>query len=174
MRFYHSRVEASRNFMNKVWNASRFLFMNCNEEECKALSELSSATNPSLSELLEKVPENLEMADKWILSKMNNIVAEVTRNLESFDLGIALDKVQGFIWEEFCDWYIEMVKPRLYNEGGESKRLALWTLLKVLKTSLSLLPNSRNSRKHWISVSKRKRLRRLRRRFVPSVMSVRK
>ena len=139
MRFYHSRVEASRNFMNKVWNASRFLFMNCNEEECKALSALSSLENPSLSELLEKVPENLEMADKWILSKLNGVVAEVTRNLESFDLGIALDKTQSFIWEEFCDWYIEMVKPRLYNEGGESKRLALWTLLKVLKTSLSLL-----------------------------------
>ena len=139
MRFYHSRVEASRNFMNKVWNASRFLFMNCNEEECKALSALSSLENPTLSELLEKVPENLEMADKWILSKLNGVVAEVTRNLESFDLGIALDKTQSFIWEEFCDWYIEMVKPRLYNEGGESKRLALWTLLKVLKTSLSLL-----------------------------------
>ena len=115
MRFYHSRVEASRNFMNKVWNASRFLFMNCNEEECKALSALSSLENPTLSELLEKVPENLEMADKWILSKLNGVVAEVTRNLESFDLGIALDKTQSFIWEEFCDWYSEMVKPRLYN-----------------------------------------------------------
>ena len=139
MRFYHSRVEASRNFMNKVWNASRFLFMNCNEEECKALSEMSSLKNPTLSELLEKVPENLEMADKWILSKLNGVVADVTRNMESFDLGIALDKTQSFIWEEFCDWYIEMVKPRLYHEGGESKHLALWTLLKVLKTSLSLL-----------------------------------
>ena len=139
MRFYHSRVEASRNFMNKVWNASRFLFMNCNEEECKALSNLSSLKNPTLSELLEKVPENLEMADKWILSKLNGVVADVTRNMESFDLGIALDKTQSFIWEEFCDWYIEMVKPRLYHEGGESKHLALWTLLKVLKTSLSLL-----------------------------------
>ena len=139
MRFYISRVEASRNFMNKVWNASRFLFMNCSEEECKALSNLSSLKNPTLSELLEKVPENLEMADKWILSKLNDVVADVTRNMESFDLGIALDKTQSFIWEEFCDWYIEMVKPRLYNEGGESKHLALWTLLKVLKTSLSLL-----------------------------------
>lgn len=139
MRFYISRVEASRNFMNKVWNASRFLFMNCSEEECKALSDLSSLKNPTLSELLEKVPENLEMADKWILSKLNDVVADVTRNMESFDLGIALDKTQSFIWEEFCDWYIEMVKPRLYHEGGESKHLALWTLLKVLKTSLSLL-----------------------------------
>ena len=139
MRFYISRVEASRNFMNKVWNASRFLFMNCSEEECKALANLSSLKNPTLSELLEKVPENLEMADKWILSKLNDVVADVTRNMESFDLGIALDKTQSFIWEEFCDWYIEMVKPRLYNEGGESKHLALWTLLKVLKTSLILL-----------------------------------
>ena len=113
--------------------------MNCREEECKVLSNLSSLKNPTLSELLEKVPENLEMADKWILSKLNDVVADVTRNMESFDLGIALDKTQSFIWEEFCDWYIEMVKPRLYNEGGESKHLALWTLLKVLKTSLSLL-----------------------------------
>ena len=139
MRFYHSRVEASRNFMNKVWNASRFLFMNVKEEEKEALLSLVGKKEASLEEVLSVIPKNLALADQWILSKCNHTVSEVTRNLESFDLGIALDKIQNFIWEEFCDWYIEMVKPRLYSEGGESKTLALWTLLKVLKTSLSLL-----------------------------------
>ena len=139
MRFYHSRVEASRNFMNKVWNASRFLFMNVKEEEKEALLALVGKKEASLEEVLSVLPKNLALADQWILSKCNHTVSEVTRNLESFDMGIALDKIQNFIWEEFCDWYIEMVKPRLYSEGGESKTLALWTLLKVLKTSLSLL-----------------------------------
>ena len=122
MRFYWSRVEASRNFMNKVWNASRFIMMNLDK-----------------ADLPEKMPTNLTMADKWILSKVNSLAADVTRNLEAFDLGIALDKVQNFIWEEFCDWYIEMVKPRLWNEEDETKAAALWTLKHVLITSLKLL-----------------------------------
>ena len=122
MRFYWSRVEASRNFMNKVWNASRFIMMNLDK-----------------AELPEMMPANLTMADKWILSKVNSLAADVTRNLEAFDLGIALDKVQNFIWEEFCDWYIEMVKPRLWNEEDETKAAALWTLKHVLITSLKLL-----------------------------------
>jgi isoleucyl-tRNA synthetase len=79
------------------------------------------------------------MADRWILSKVNNLVTDVTRNMEAFDLGIALDKVQNFIWEEFCDWYIEMVKPRLWDEKDETKGAALWTLKQVLITSLKLL-----------------------------------
>ena len=122
MRFYWSRVEASRNFMNKVWNASRFIMMNLDK-----------------ADLPETMPANLTMADKWILSKVNSLSADVTRNLEAFDLGIALDKVQNFIWEEFCDWYIEMVKPRLWNEEDETKAAALWTLKHVLITSLKLL-----------------------------------
>ena len=122
MRFYWSRVEASRNFMNKVWNASRFIMMNLDK-----------------ADLPETMPANLTMADKWILSKANSLAADVTRNLEAFDLGIALDKVQNFIWEEFCDWYIEMVKPRLWNEEDETKAAALWTLKHVLITSLKLL-----------------------------------
>ena len=122
MRFYWSRVEASRNFMNKVWNASRFIMMNLDK-----------------ADLPETMPANLTMADKWILSKVNSLAADVTRNLEAFDLGIALDKVQNFIWEEFCDWYIEMVKPRLWNEEDETKAAALWTLKHVLITSLKLL-----------------------------------
>ena len=122
MRFYWSRVEASRNFMNKVWNASRFIMMNLDK-----------------ADLPETMPANLTMADKWILSKVNSLAADVTRNLEAFDLGIALDKVQNFIWEEFCDWYIEMVKPRLWSEEDETKAAALWTLKHVLITSLKLL-----------------------------------
>ncbi|ETP71311.1 valyl-tRNA synthetase [Lachnospiraceae bacterium JC7] len=122
MRFYWSRVEASRNFMNKVWNASRFIMMN-----------LDKASVPA------DMPSNLTMADRWILSKVNNLIQDVTRNMEAFDLGIALDKVQNFIWEEFCDWYIEMVKPRLWDEKDETKSAALWTLKYVLTTSLKLL-----------------------------------
>ena len=122
MRFYWSRVEASRNFMNKVWNASRFIMMN-----------LDKASVPA------DMPSNITMADRWILSKVNNLIQDVTRNMEAFDLGIALDKVQNFIWEEFCDWYIEMVKPRLWDEKDETKSAALWTLKYVLTTSLKLL-----------------------------------
>ena len=108
--------------MNKVWNASRFIMMNLDK-----------------ADIPETMPENLSMADRWILSKVNNLVTDVTRNMEAFDLGIALDKVQNFIWEEFCDWYIEMVKPRLWNEEDETKGAALWTLKHVLITSLKLL-----------------------------------
>lgn len=122
MRFYWSRVEASRNFMNKVWNASRFIMMNLDK-----------------AELPVEVPKELTIADKWILSKLNAVITEVTRNMEAFDLGIALDKIQSFLWEEFCDWYIEMVKPRLYSEGDEMKSAALWTLQHVLTTGLKLL-----------------------------------
>jgi valyl-tRNA synthetase len=122
MRFYWSRVEASRNFMNKVWNASRFIMMN-----------LDKAEVPS------QRPEKLTIADKWILSKLNNLITDVNRNMEAFDLGIALDKVQGFIWEAFCDWYIEMVKPRLWSETDDTKSAALWTLKHVLIDALKLL-----------------------------------
>ncbi|MGP1589135.1 MAG: valine--tRNA ligase [Oribacterium sp.] len=122
MRFYWSRVEASRNFMNKVWNASRFIMMNLDKAELPA-----------------EAPKELTIADKWILSKLNAVITEVTRNMEAFDLGIALDKIQSFLWEEFCDWYIEMVKPRLYSEGDETKSAALWTLQHVLTTGLKLL-----------------------------------
>ena len=122
MRFYWERVEASRNFANKVWNASRFIMMNLPEEGVKEVSE-----------------EALTDADKWILSKVNTLVKDVTENMEKYELGIAADKLYSFIWEEFCDWYIEMVKPRLYNDADETKTAALYTLQKVLTTSLKLL-----------------------------------
>ena len=122
MRFYWERVEASRNFANKVWNASRFIMMNM---------EKAPVHDVSLSDLT--------MADKWILSKVNTLAKDVTENLDKFELGIALQKVYDFIWEEFCDWYIEMVKPRLWNDEDSTKVAALWTLKTVLINSLKLL-----------------------------------
>ena len=123
MRFYMERVEASRNFANKVWNASRFIQMNMPEDGID----------------LDKKPDNFTDADKWILSKANKVAKDVTENLDKYEIGIAADKIYNFIWEEFCDWYIEMVKPRLYNDDDETKYAALWTLQKVLIDSLKLL-----------------------------------
>ena len=122
MRFYWERVEASRNFANKVWNASRFIMMNI---------EKAPVTDVKLSDL--------QMADRWILSKVNTLAKDVTENMDKYELGIALQKVYDFIWEEFCDWYIEMVKPRLWSEEDTTKAAALWTLKTVLIQSLKLL-----------------------------------
>ena len=122
MRFYYECVEASRNFANKIWNASRFIMMNM---------EKASTDNVSL--------EDLTMADKWILTKCNSLIEEVTENLDRYEMGIALQKVYDFVWEEFCDWYIEMVKPRLWDDGNKSQAAAIWTLKTVLIESLKLL-----------------------------------
>ena len=124
MRFYWSRVEASRNFANKVWNASRFIMMNDPDNKIK---------------VTDARPANLTDADKWILSKMNGLIKEVTENMEKYELGIAVAKLNDFIWEEFCDWYIEMVKPRLYNDADDTKGAAIWTLKTVLIDALKLL-----------------------------------
>ena len=124
MRFYWERVEASRNFANKVWNASRFIMMNDHDNKIKTTDEQ---------------PDNLTAADKWILSKMNHLIAEVTENMEKYELGIAVAKLNDFIWDEFCDWYIEMVKPRLYNDEDTTKNAAIWTLKTVLIDALKLL-----------------------------------
>ena len=125
MRFYIERVENSRNFANKIWNATRFIMMNVEEgQEADA----------------DVVPEHLQPEDQWILSRFNSIVRDVTENMEKFELGIAVQKVYDFIWGEFCDWYIEMVKPRLYRtDDAASKEAALWTLQTVLIGSLKLL-----------------------------------
>ena len=125
MRFYWERVEASRNFANKVWNASRFIMMNFAQNEELANKEVSA--------------DELTQADKWILAKCNQLAKDVTALMETYDLGIAVQKIYDFIWEEFCDWYIEMVKPRLYNEEDETKAAALYTLKKVLIDALKLL-----------------------------------
>ncbi|NFS92839.1 valine--tRNA ligase [Clostridium botulinum] len=123
MRYYPERVEASRNFANKIWNASRFVMMNLDKEimnkykECKEYS----------------------LADKWILSKMNTLVKEVTENMDKYELGIAMQKVYDFMWTEFCDWYIELVKPVFYGEDKKAKGVAYNVLNTVLVTGLKLL-----------------------------------
>ena len=122
MRFYWERVENSRNFANKIWNATRFIMMNMEKADFSAV-KLSDLT----------------IADRWILSKVNTLAKEMTDNMEKFELGIAVSKVYDFVWEEFCDWYIEMVKPRLYNDEDETKAAALWTLKTVLIQALKLL-----------------------------------
>ncbi len=124
MRFYWERVEASRNFANKVWNASRFIMMNLEGMEI---------TEPAL--------EELHTADKWILSKVNTLAKDATENMDKFELGIAVQKVYDFIWDEFCDWYIEMAKVRTYkkDEDPASANAALWTLKTVLTEALKLL-----------------------------------
>ena len=123
MRVYWERVEASRNFGNKVWNASRFIMMHLGD-----------------TALPESVPaDTLGIPDRWILHKVNLLAQEVTENMDKFELGIAVQKVYDFIWEEFCDWYIEMAKPTLYNGTDEEKLPVLWTLKTVLSDALKLL-----------------------------------
>ena len=126
MRFYFERVEASRNFANKLWNASRFIFMNIDDEIMNGVTR-------------ESVEANFTLADKWIISRANRVAKEVTENIDKFDLGIAATKVEDFAWSEFCDWYIEIVKPRLYGDDVEAKKAALYTLTYVLETILKLL-----------------------------------
>ncbi len=124
MRFYNERVEASRNFANKVWNASRFILMNMEGKEIQKPDQ-----------------ESLMPADCWIMSKCNKLIHDVTENMDKFELGVALQKVYDFIWDEFCDWYIEFVKQRMYDakENPKSAGAALWVLREVLKNALKLL-----------------------------------
>jgi valyl-tRNA synthetase len=123
MRFYYERMENSRNFANKVWNASRFIMMNMNGKN-----------------VTEAPAETLQPVDRWILSRLNTLIKDVTANMENYELGIAVQKVVDYLWDEFCDWYIEMVKPRLYNtDDAASQNAALWTLKTVLTDALKLL-----------------------------------
>lgn len=123
MRFYTERVESSRNFINKLWNASRFVIMNLGEE---IISE-------------EKAKENYKEEDKWIISRINSVTKEVTENLNKYELGMAAQRIYDFTWNEYCDWYIEMVKPRLYGKNQEDKDTANYVLITVLKDILKLL-----------------------------------
>ena len=120
MRFYTERCEAMRNFANKIWNASRFLMMNLTIEDCK-------------------LPDHLELEDKWILSKLNSVIPEVTENMEKFELGVAAQKVYDFIWDSYCDWYIELTKSRLQGEDEAAKVNAQQVLCYVLTETLKLL-----------------------------------
>jgi valyl-tRNA synthetase len=186
MRFSYEKVESSRNFANKIWNASRFILMNLQNTSTDAAesntaegntaasniaasstaesntaegntaasniaesntAENSTAASNTLGEThvcLQTEPSALEPADKWILSRLNTLIQDVTDNMENFELGIAVQKIYDFVWDEFCDWYIEMVKPRLYAKEGtkeeeDSKQAALWTLCTVLRDALKLL-----------------------------------
>ena len=120
MRFYTERCEAMRNFANKIWNASRFLMMNLTIDRCE-------------------LPEHLELEDKWILSKLNSVIPEVTENMERYELGVAAQKVYDFIWDSYCDWYIELTKTRLQGEDEDSKLRAQQVLCYVLTETLKLL-----------------------------------
>ena len=127
IRYMPEKLELGTNFANKLWNASKFVLGNISENI--DINFIQS----------EELPSNLAYEDKWILSKLNNTIKEITQNLENYDLGVALQKTYDFIWNELCDWYIEMVKPRLYDENSNNKDAALWTLNKVLINSLKLL-----------------------------------
>lgn len=120
MRFSTERVEASRNFANKIWNASRFALMNIEITE-------------------NRLPEIKKAEDKWIVSKYNTLVREVTENLDRFELGVAVSKLYDFIWDDLCDWYIELVKPRLFDKGSEDARDAQYVLTYVLSNTMKLL-----------------------------------
>ncbi|MBR5468038.1 MAG: valine--tRNA ligase [Firmicutes bacterium] len=121
MRFFYDRLDSCRNFGNKLWNASRFVLMNLEEDD----------NNDDLIMLTS--------ADKWILSKVNTLAKEVQENMENYELGMAVDKITNFLWDEYCDWYIEMVKPRLYNKEDSTRKAALWTLKTALINALKLL-----------------------------------
>jgi valyl-tRNA synthetase len=123
LRFSDEKIESSRNFANKIWNATRFVLMNFDENVDFSKVDRTKFT----------------ATDKWILSRVNNIVAEVTENLENFELGIGLQKIYEFIWDEFCDWYIELVKPRLFDREDKTRLEAQWVLNYVLCTSMKLL-----------------------------------
>jgi len=123
MRFYVERCEAMRNFANKLWNASRYVMMNLSED---AKNEL-----PAL--------DKLEIADKWVLSKLNTLISEVTENLEKYELGVAVQKIYDFVWDTYCDWYIELTKARLYSEDAGRKQTAISVLVYVLDQILKLL-----------------------------------
>jgi valyl-tRNA synthetase len=125
MRFYTERVEASRNFANKLWNASRFVLMNLDEE--------------LVSKYKDDIDKYRNTADKWILGRLNSVIGEVNENLNKFELGIAAQKIYDFVWTELCDWYIELVKPRLYSDEEQTKAAAQITLVEVLTDSLKLL-----------------------------------
>ncbi|MBE6982721.1 MAG: valine--tRNA ligase [Ruminococcaceae bacterium] len=123
MRFYVERCEAMRNFANKLWNASRYVLMNLKEGAVNALPEEKALTN----------------ADKWVLSKLNTLIAEVTDNMERYELGVAIQKVYDFLWDTYCDWYIELTKARLYSDDEAQKNTAMQVLVYVLDQTLRLL-----------------------------------
>ncbi|MCR5293282.1 MAG: valine--tRNA ligase [Eubacterium sp.] len=130
MRFIWDRLDASRNFANKIWNASRFIMMNMDSAKDKGITEETIAS---------VTMDDLTPADRWIIAKANALVKDATENMEKYELGIAADKIHDFLWDEFCDWYIEMVKPRLWSDTDTTKAATLYTLKEVLSIGLKLL-----------------------------------
>ena len=128
IRYMPEKLDQASNFANKIWNAAKFITMNIENEE-----DIINLKNENM------LNEKLHIEDKWIINKLDKTIVEVTRNMENYDLGVALDKVYNFIWDEFCDWYIEMVKPRLYSENKETKLIAEYVLNSVFRTALKLL-----------------------------------
>ena len=158
IRYMPEKLESASNFANKLWNASKFVLSNLPKEEsleqnsatlekqgkieksCKESEKEAEQENRISQKLTAKeLPQDLCYEDKWILAKLNQLIEEVTANLDNFELGVATQKVYDFIWNEFCDWYIEMVKPRLYDENCTTKFAAQYTLNRVLKGALKLL-----------------------------------
>ena len=138
MRYSEKKITNARNFANKVWNASRFIMMNVEKAGDEAKNAFEAAGK---AEDIGRIPEGvkLEKEDKWIISKLNSLVDNVTRNMDAFELGVALDNVTDFMWNELCDWYIEMLKARLNGNDEETKKAALWTLKTVLVNGLKML-----------------------------------
>ena len=135
IRYMPEKLEQASNFANKIWNAAKFITMNLAED--KDIIEFSKKAYNEETDTYNK--DLLKIEDKWILNKLDILVSEVTQNIENYDLGVALDKIYNFIWNEFCDWYIEMVKPRLYSENYEEKVLVCFVLNQVFGISLKLL-----------------------------------
>ena len=134
IRYMPEKLEQASNFANKIWNAAKFITMNLADDDkvrefCYQVYEKDKKYNPDL----------LKIEDKWILNKLDKLVVDVSKNIENYDLGIALDKICSFIWNEFCDWYIEIVKPRLYSENKDEKISACYVLSYVFKISMKLL-----------------------------------
>lgn len=139
IRYMPEKLEQASNFANKIWNAAKFIIMNTpDEDKVRTFSE-DVFTRVSMNSLTRYNEKLLKIEDKWLLNKLDKLVADVTRNLENYDLGVALDKIYSFIWNEFCDWYIEMVKPRIYSDSEEEKASVSAILNYVFGASLKLL-----------------------------------
>ena len=135
IRYMPEKLEQASNFANKIWNAAKFIIMNTPDEE-KVKKFNDDWYNNETSKYNQDL---LTIEDKWILNKLDELVVDITRNIENYDLGIALDKIYNFIWNEFCDWYIEMVKTRIYSANEETKVAVSDILNYVFGTSLKLL-----------------------------------
>ena len=135
IRYMTEKLDQASNFANKIWNAAKFILMNMSDKE--KIIKFREANYDKDEKKYKN--DSLKIEDKWILSKLNNLIKDITQNINNYDLGIALDNIYSFIWNEFCDWYIEMVKPRLYSENEQDKICVSYVLNEVFTTSMKLL-----------------------------------